>query len=206
MQFRLVYRGSLPSQRGGGKGGSLGRDKHNIRKQFHPQLRELWQQEKYLNYKLRYETLSDGETMRVAGTTDAEKIFTAFTEGPFKFLPLITKTNGLACKLDILFLRRDSPGNLVGNGGDIDNRIKVLFDALRIPDRGSMNDFSPDVGETPFFCLLEDDRLITEVSVVTDRLLIPMQDTEHIHDVLLVLHITVKVIDANAADFEFLGG
>lgn len=205
MQFRLVYRGSLSSARGGGRSGSGIKEKHNIRKYFHPQLKELWQQNKHLNLKLRYESV--GPVRRPnEGNTDAEKMASRFEEGNFHFLPLITKDNGLACKLDILFLRRDAPGNLIENGGDIDNRVKVLFDALKIPDRGSMQGFSPETGEEPFFCLLEDDQLITEVSVVTDRLLVPREDSEHIHDVVLILSVTAKVIDATLADFGFLGG
>jgi hypothetical protein len=42
---------------------------------------------------------------------------------------------------------------------------------------------TPD--EDPFFCLLEDDSLITEVNITTDRLL--TSATSHIHDVLLVI-------------------
>jgi hypothetical protein len=34
---------------------------------------------------------------------------------------------------------------------------------------------TPGEGENPFFCLLEDDNLITKVSVTTDRLLEPLE-------------------------------
>jgi hypothetical protein len=50
-------------------------------------------------------------------------------------VPFVRKTGGLTkCALDILFLRRDNPGNLIASGGDIDNRLKVLFDGLRMPE------------------------------------------------------------------------
>ena len=45
--------------------------------------------------------------------------------------------------------------------------------------------------EDPFFCLLEDDNLITSVSVTTDRLLIPQDSNEKLHDVHLIIHATV---------------
>jgi len=45
--------------------------------------------------------------------------------------------------------------------------------------------------EDPFFCLLEDDNLITSVSVTTDRLLIPQDSDEKPHDVHLIIHTTV---------------
>lgn len=206
MQFRLVYRGSLSSQGGGGRGGSIVKEKQKIRRQFHPQLKELWQQHWHLKRQLTYEYIGDSEIMRPGGRdAEAEKIANRFKEGAFRFLPLITKTNGLACKLDILFLRRDDPGNLIrSGGGDLDNRIKVLFDALSIPQRGTMEGVSPDAEEDPLFCLLEDDCLITEVSVTTDRLLTPKEGNEHINDVVLVLSVTTKVVNANVAEMEFL--
>ena len=56
-----------------------------------------------------------------------------FAQFGFRWSPLIDERYGLACALDILFLRRDEPGNVIKSGGDIDNRLKVLFDALRTP-------------------------------------------------------------------------
>jgi hypothetical protein len=50
----------------------------------------------------------------------------------FNFVPLVTHDMDLLCGLDILFLRPDKPGDVLW-AGDIDNRIKALIDALRIP-------------------------------------------------------------------------
>jgi len=109
-----------------------------------------------------------------------------------RFVPLISNTGGFTCALDILFLRRDSPGGLIANGGDIDNRIKVLFDGLRMPETvQQMGGYTFDSDEDPFFCLLEDDRLVTQVSVTTDRLIMPQKDADNINDVMLVIHVTV---------------
>ena len=113
-------------------------------------------------------------------------------------LPLITERLALACSLDILFLRRDEPGKIIQSGGDIDNRIKVLFDALRIPrDCNEVAGFSPDADEDPLYCLLEDDTLINEVRVNTDRLLLPMEDGESENDVMLVIHVRTIVTDSS---------
>lgn len=51
--------------------------------------------------------------------------------------------------------------------GDIDNRLKTLFDALRLPNQTNelVGYDNPAPDENPFFCLLEDDSLITHVSV-----------------------------------------
>jgi hypothetical protein len=104
----------------------------------------------------------------------------------------------LACALDILFLRRDQPGDLIKHGGDIDNRIKVLFDALRMPqDEQELTGQKPDVAEDPFFCLLQDDKQITEVKITTDRLLTPQASDEGINDVHLIIHVKTLSLDGN---------
>jgi hypothetical protein len=90
------------------------------------------------------------------------------------------------------------PGGIIRHGGDIDNRIKVLFDSLRIPRNSSeLPSGPPAQDEDPFFCLMEDDKYVTELNVATDRLLIPVDvgSAESIHDVLLV--IGVKLIVTN---------
>jgi|SRR5438552_6206595 len=88
-------------------------------------------------------------------------------------------------------------GTLGGNSRDIDNRIKVLFDALRLPTIDEIRDFRREQHEVPFLCLLEDDSLITELKVTTDRLLIPpMGSGNHISsDVHLVIHVKTDVVD-----------
>jgi hypothetical protein len=62
----------------------------------------------------------------------------------------------LACGLDILFLRRDMPGvPLIHSGGDIDNRLKTLFDALKIPEScAEIENYTKEADEDPFFVLL----------------------------------------------------
>lgn len=43
--------------------------------------------------------------------------------------------------------------------------------------------------EDPFYCLLEDDKLITSISVTTDRLILPLAGPEHTNHVMLVIHV-----------------
>jgi hypothetical protein len=94
----------------------------------------------------------------------------------FNFVPLVTQELDLICGLDILFLRPDRPGDLFW-AGDIDNRIKTLLDAMRIPEADeNYSARTPLPDEKPFFCLLEEDKLITKLSVDTDRLLEPVKD------------------------------
>jgi hypothetical protein len=60
--------------------------------------------------------------------------------------------------LDILFLRRDQHP-LIKAGGDIDNWLKTLFAALRVPETTAGLAGVPGEGEDPFFVLLQDDAL-----------------------------------------------
>ncbi len=116
-----------------------------------------------------------------------------YERGGILFVPLINELFGLVCTLDILFLRRDKPGAIVTKGGDIDNRVKTLIDALRVPKHADEMRGSPDA-VSPLFCLMADDALITELSVVTDRLLTPASDSAHPDsDVHLIIRVAVKV-------------
>ena len=80
--------------------------------------------------------------------------------------------------MDVLFLRPDPPGQLV-TSGDIDNRIKTLLDALKMPggnqDLGRYH--APEPDEDPFFVLLEGDQMVTRLAIETDMLLQPTSDT-----------------------------
>jgi hypothetical protein len=101
------------------------------------------------------------------------------------FIPVVYEKLFLIAKLDILFLRPEDPGKVITQSGDLDNRIKTLFDGLRVP---KANELPP--GTTcadRVWCLLEDDALVTEFSVHTDRLLNP----QNADDVLLVIAVTV---------------
>ena len=103
--------------------------------------------------------------------------------GQFVFVPLISPDTHLLCELEISMLRPEPPGKIITQGGDIDNRIKTLFDALRMPKENEIPK-SVEIGsdEAPyFFCLLEDDALISRVAVQTDRLLVPEENASIVH-------------------------
>ncbi|MBN1567955.1 MAG: hypothetical protein JXA73_08905 [Acidobacteria bacterium] len=207
MEFRLLYEGPLRAERQN-YGGLTGRarDKHELRKCFHPQLKELWSQ----HPDLRRQT--ESKYFVGANESGVKQIFpyvnSSATNPQVKtwvehiaddhqrcggrFVPLVTKSGGFTCSLEILFLRRDNPGNIIASGGDIDNRIKVLFDGLRMPNTTrELGGLSIDPDENPFYCLLEDDSLITKVSITTDRLLSPQTSCNKIHDVFLEICVTV---------------
>jgi hypothetical protein len=207
MEFRLTYEGPLPSANKG-KRAEL---KHTLRKHFHRQMRELWKQHPDLK--------AQAEATFVVQTTPPNMIsvpgagvrqIIQLPNDPHAkswiehiadnhqvcgggFVPLVRKDGGFTCSLNILFLRRHDPGNFIVRGGDIDNRLKVVFDGLKMPrGKEELGDLPIDANdEIPFFCLLEDDDLITSVTVTTDRLLAPKQTHEGKHHAVLVIHVTV---------------
>jgi hypothetical protein len=78
-----------------------------------------------------------------------------------------------------------------GHPGDLDNRLKVLFDALRMPDMENElpEGAQPTDDQYPLFCLLQDDKLITAVRMESERLLdVPPGSPE----VKLAIRVTVK--------------
>jgi hypothetical protein len=187
MDFRLIYQGRLPAA---SQSNTRLKDKQRIRKSLHPQLKELWRTSRHLR---RY---VEGRESNLPGARLLiDKISDNYARCGYRFMPLIGGGVGAgdACALNILFLRRDQPGNLVSGGGDIDNRIKVLLDALRMPQEcKEVDGQTPSSDEDPFYCLLKDDSLITKLTITTDQLLTPLTTDEHIHDVHLI--ISVKTI------------
>ena len=105
------------------------------------------------------------------------------------FAPLVSSKLKFICQLDITMLWPEEPGIISEFGGDIDNRLKTLFDALQCPD---INQIEPVKGrfadKQPFFCLLENDKLITSVNIRTHTLL----RSENKNDVSVLIHVLVK--------------
>jgi hypothetical protein len=104
-----------------------------------------------------------------------------------------------------LFLRRDVAGSAIISGGDIDNRLKVLIDALKMPGECSQihNNWEPSSDHDPFYCLMEDDSLITEIKITTDRLILPLEEGENKNDVVLIIHVKTTIVDHDKAYIEF---
>ena len=174
MHFTLTYNGEL-------KANARPQHKHNVRKVFHSQLKTLWQQQPLANCRYWY----DGSKPTLPFCLRREV-------GDFQFVPLISPDLYVVCDLNIFMLRPEPPGAIITQAGDIDNRLKTLFDALRYPKNvGELpNGATPDKSERPFYCLLEDDILITGVSVKTDRLLEPDAST---HKVQLHIQVDTKL-------------
>jgi hypothetical protein len=207
MEFRLLYEGELLPSAGSNKRAS---EKHAIRKIFHPQLRRLWTVQANLR---ELATRRSGEDPRpinehLQPITEQEQFDFGiratgmkWSRAGYQFVPLVTADMALRCSLDVLLLRPEED-RFIFNAGDIDGQVKTLFDSLRMPkDLNETGGVGPEGDETPFFCLLEDDRLITEVNVTTDKLLLlPTQRDVKANDALVVIH--VKLNHKNARTFD----
>jgi hypothetical protein len=174
MEFRLTYDGPLPSN-------GRPREKHLIRQAFHKQLETLWNTHGIL--KPLRDSADRFETLK-------------HPKYGFVFMPLVRDKFSLGCGLDILFLRREAPGGVLHHGGDLDNRLKTLMDALKMPENPEeLTGITPAPDEDPFFCVMEKDSLLCDFRVNTDRLLVPPASLEPVANVRLVILVKVSVID-----------
>lgn len=208
VEFRLLFEGELLPSAGSKKRAS---EKHVIRQSFHPQLRRLWTINSNLRqlagqyYKAPFPGPNGGnppipsDQERFDG--GIAKIGENWSRAGFQFVPLVTSDMALRCSIDITILRPEDD-RFIFEAGDIDGQLKTLFDALRIPkDAGECGGAIPQADETPFFCLLEDDRLVSEVRVSTDQmLLLPNRREVKANDAHAVIH--VKLNHKNARTFD----
>jgi hypothetical protein len=114
--FRLTYEGHLL---GSARGDPRTKHKHEIRRVFHGQLARFWRNSAFLSRA----KLPNGISL-------ADRLANNYTRCGYRWVPLVKE--GMLCDIHVLFLRSDAPGTLV-QSGDIDNRIKTLLDALRMP-------------------------------------------------------------------------
>ncbi len=187
MRFRLIYEGELrPSGLDPltGNPDKLAEHKQSIRKVFHEQLKRLWARNKFLSTHTVYlddfkpavspaEPDYDGGEHGGTRIPLADAVAANYHAFGYIFVPLVLERWSLRCAINVLLLRQDFPGSGVIAAGDLDNRIKTLIDGLRRPQNGiELREHPhPAEGETPFYCLLDDDKLITELTVETDTLL-----------------------------------
>ena len=172
MRLVLHYRGHLRSN---GKPNH----KHELRQTFHRQLRTLWSQKPLVEQTELLVPRKGGNYSLVRPLED------------FIFVPLISAEMNVVAELDVVLLRPEPPGSLITQGGDIDNRLKTLFDSLTMPQANQLPPgTAPNSEEDLFFCLLEDDNLVTKVAVRTEQLLEPDIDSSMVD---LTVHIRTRV-------------
>jgi hypothetical protein len=167
VRFTLQYDGPLP-----GNGSAAA--KQAIRRRLHEQFDVLWGLEHELSCSGEMwmpEATLKGNAM-VVNPSDTDQRFAFVRLGGFRWVPLVQRRNHTRCSLRIRFLRHGHPGDLIKSGGDLDGRLKTFFDALRMPHtEAELGGATPTSPDQRFYCLLEDDSLITDFSIEADRLL-----------------------------------
>jgi hypothetical protein len=209
--FTLVYEGEL-------RANDAPRRKWEIRKYIHPQLQELWDTNPTLMHVKRHRLIPKSGYYLIEGhhslddqlvssiarpgepsTTDID-LCDPIAVGGRQFWPLVRESFALTCTLRILFLRKEEPGK-VYQGGDLDNRLKTLFDSLSAPNADQI--VADATISDPIHCLLENDRLITRIDIDTHRLLAAQSNSKH--EVKLIIEVDVRVAQSRTYNHPFLG-
>lgn len=178
MHFTLHYQGALHAN-------AKPKEKHKIRLHFHaqiarlvdsiPSLKHLYLDDcQYCSYK---EAALEGVTFR----------------------PIVNEDDSQVCELSITLLRPEPPGRIITRSGDIDNRMKTLFDALSMPPHANQLPKEAAIDhEEPIYCLLEDDNLISSVSIHTDTWWTKPNSAS---DVVLLLRVSIEKIHGDHHTF-----
>ncbi|MBP3615549.1 MAG: hypothetical protein IJ473_00375 [Alphaproteobacteria bacterium] len=169
MKFKLVYVGEV-------KINPKKRSQHlqDIRDILSPQLKRLSEISPYNEIKSRLE--KKGKAIK--------------TVGGVKFFPLITPDLNLLAELDIQILH---PELLETPRADIDNRMKTLLDALKRPQ--SSHEISEHMNKKDVcYTLLDDDHLVTKMTINTSHLLYKdaVQKRNHDYELLIIITVNIK--------------
>ena len=119
------------------------------------------------------------------------------------FIPIYRQYFIWHVRSNICFLRHEEPFNLMRQGGDLDGQIKTLFDALKMPDPKNEYIGDPPAAD-PLYVVLEDDALISDVSIKSGKLL--GNRTKDKHAVRLTIDVTIKVLRVFYANQCLIGG
>ena len=206
MEFRLTYSGPLFSTANDSKLAKRADHKHDLRMAFHPQLKRLWEVTPFLKRGTTsgpYEADIGSWKDRDVESHTTKELAARYALHSWNFVPLVTGPLDLMCSVDVLFLRPQRPGGIIDQG-DIDGRLKTLIDALAIPDSNQgYQSRSAGKGENPLFVLLENDRLVTKVSVETDQLLEFVTPQEDVNEVRLVITVRLRPYEIHAGNMPF---
>jgi hypothetical protein len=130
-----------------------------MRDAFHAQLEHLWETHHLLQGR--------GSPQARAAAT---RLNTPILLHGRQFVALVRNDMPLKCELEVRMLVNHSPGSLITKAGDLDNRIKGVIDALRMPgspDELRKRNSQPNI----YACLMQDDAVITGLKVSVERYL-----------------------------------
>lgn len=188
MKFKLLYFGDILTN-------PKKRAQHiaDIRMQFHPQLKKLLEHTPWTNmtkYMMPGAVKSPISTRHIGG---------------IDWNPIITPNLKLLAEIDIQLLHPEIVG--VAHT-DIDNRVKTILDGLRCPqNEHEIGENTPkDIG--PIYTLLDDDHLVTKLTVNTSHLLsshmFDAQKSRTEDTVFILLDVNVRVAEGNLENLPFM--
>lgn len=187
MRFSLYYRGPLASN-------GRPEQKQQIREAFHPQIRALFNQAP-LNHLSR---------TFLAEHSSENPLSLRFDVRGNPFACLVSDRIKVVAELSVMLLRPDPPGKLLAAGGDLDNRLKTLMDALTLPTASNQlpPNYAPTGDQQPLFCLLEDDSLVTRLSIETRQWLDPQAASRSEAVVIVDVRTRTTVKMMKTSDFD----
>ncbi|MGN0929981.1 MAG: hypothetical protein ACI4N3_05060 [Alphaproteobacteria bacterium] len=169
MKFKLLYNGEIkinPKKRS--------QHLHDIRMAISPQLERLSEISPYNTIKERMNKTKSKGIKEINGV---------------KFFPIIRPELNLLAELDIQIMH---PELLETPRADIDNRMKTLLDALKRPQNA--HELAEHINKKDIiYTLLDDDHLVTKMTINTSHLLYKEQNTSPNHDYDLLVIITVNI-------------
>jgi hypothetical protein len=176
MRFTLKYVGS--ELKSSGNKQPRTEEKQLLRAHWHSQLQQIWDASNVLQFIDRSELREPVSKHDVWDVGD-EKVVADMPLKGFMyrrklhdswFVPLITPRMEAHCRLAIRLGRPTKPGKLIYEGGDLDGRLKTLFDSLAAPKNEDQVE-RRDCSLPEYLCLLGDDSLITDLSIESYQLL-----------------------------------
>ena len=188
MKFKLLYYGDILTN-------PKKRAQHiaDIRMQFHPQLKRLMDFKPWSNLS-KY----------MIPEAKKNPIITRHIGG-IDWNPVITPSLKMIAELDILLMHPEIVGV---PHSDIDNRVKTILDGLRCPqNEHEIGQNTPrDIG--PIYTLLDDDHLVTKLTVNTSHLLatnIMPKDVQYTKDsIFMLIDVNVRVTEGTLENLPFM--
>ena len=201
MKFTLTYEGPLRPQKKADVA-----HKHDIRTQLSQQLEMLWKYKplsgvRELAFGERTADLAGNIRHQLDGTEPPKTDGWLIQRSGDYFLPIVLDQLEATASLSITWFRQEEPGKIL-QVGDIDNRLKTLCDALQVPPVGQLP--AGGIGATrssPFYCIFEDDALISGFSIQTERLLKPSVGSQ---DVLLLIEVVTSVNEVQFGNMHLI--